>query len=108
MTGATGWVTLVVISDRFRGGRRKGVLVAMMCGVALVFFVTGLIGEAWSALFLAILVGIMGATILAYAPMLHTVCSEAVERRLVGAAIGSQTFWPPLLAVPLVRLCSGL
>ena len=31
----------------------------------------------------------MGATILAYAPMLHTVCSEAVERRLAGAAIGS-------------------
>ena len=31
----------------------------------------------------------MGATILAYAPMLHTVCSVAVERRLAGAAIGS-------------------
>ena len=67
----------------------KGVLVVMMCGGGLTCFVAGLIGEAWPVLFLAILAGIMGATILAYAPMLHTVCSEAVEPRLAGAAIGS-------------------
>ena len=89
MTGATGQVIWAVISDRFRGGRRKSVLIAMMCGGAFICFVAGLIGKTWPALFFAILAGIMGATILAYAPMLHTFCSEAVEPRLAGAAIGS-------------------
>ena len=85
MTGATGQVIRAVISDRFRGGRRKSVLIAMMCGGAFICFVAGLIGKTWPALFFAILAGIMGATILAYAPIAEAMAGTYEPTRKEGS-----------------------
>ena len=89
LTGTAGRIVWSVASDRVTDGRRKGVLVLMMSGAAAACLAAATVSDEWSAVALVALAGVMGATILAYAPMLHTVCAEAVEPRLAGAAIGS-------------------
>ena len=89
VAGAAGRIAWSVISDRVTHGRRKGVLVLMMSIGAGTCLAAGLVSEGWPAAALVVLAAAMGATVLAYAPMLHTVCAEAVEPKLAGAAIGS-------------------
>ena len=89
LTGTAGRIVWSVASDRVTDGRRKGVLVLMMSGAAVACLAAATVSDGWPVVALVALAGVMGATILAYAPMLHTVCAEAVEPRLAGAAIGS-------------------
>jgi MFS transporter, ACS family, hexuronate transporter len=89
VTGAAGRILWAIASDRVTHGRRKGVMVLMMSGAVIACGAAALVDGAWPALMLAVLAAGIGATILAYAPMLHTVCAEAVEPHLAGAAIGS-------------------
>ncbi len=92
LTGATGRVFWAFASDRFAGGRRKGVLVGIMTTAAAVMFVATAVSPTWHAVLLAALALVLGATVLAYAALLHTICAEAVPAKLAGAAIGSNLF----------------
>ncbi|MEK9725073.1 MAG: MFS transporter, partial [Rhodospirillaceae bacterium] len=107
VTGATGRVFWAFASDRFAGGRRKGVLVAIMTAAAATMFTAAAVSPSWHAGVLAALALVLGATVLAYAALLHTLCAEAVDPRLAGAAIGSNLFatslggavWPILFGL---------
>jgi len=87
--GAVGRVLWAFVSDRFTGRRRKGVflsiLTAAVAGMAALAAATG----SWPAAALIGVALLMGATILAYAALMHTLCAEAVPPKLAGAAIGS-------------------
>ncbi|MBT6095591.1 MAG: MFS transporter [Rhodospirillaceae bacterium] len=89
VTGAAGRILWSIASDRVTRGRRKGVMVMMMSGGVVTCTLAAMVGEAWPAVVLVALAAGAGATILAYAPLLHTVCAEAVKPELAGAAIGS-------------------
>lgn len=89
VAGASGRVLWALISDRLAGGRRKGVMVAMMAIGAAACALAALVGPMWAAWALVGIAMMAGASILAYAPIIHTICAEAVEPRQAGAAIGS-------------------
>jgi len=92
LTGASGRVFWAFASDRFARGQRKGVLVGIMTTAAAVMFVATAVSPSWHAVVLAAMALILGATVLAYAALLHTICAEAVPPKLAGAAIGSNLF----------------
>ena len=89
VTGAAGRILWAIASDRVTHGRRKGVMVLMMSGAVIACGAAAFVDGTWPPLMLAVMAAGIGATILAYAPMLHTICAEAVEPHLAGAAIGS-------------------
>lgn len=88
-SGASGRVLWAVASDRLAGGRRKGALVLMMSIAAAAGLIAALVGPGWPAFVLIGLAAATGATVLAYAPMMHTACAEAAEPGQAGAAIGA-------------------
>lgn len=89
VAGACGRILWSLASDRLARGRRKIVLVVMMSMAALAFAAAAAIGQGWPQAALVFVAVAAGATVLAYAPLMHTACAEAVEAGNAGAAIGT-------------------
>ena len=92
VSGATGRVFWAFVSDRFTGGRRKGIMVGTAGTAALAMALAAAVDASWPEIYLALLALLLGGTVLAYAALLHTICAETVAPKLAGAAIGSNLF----------------
>ncbi len=89
IAGASGRVLWSVVSDRLADGRRRIVLVVMMTIATAGFLAAAMVGADWPQAALVAVALAAGATVLAYAPLMHTACAEAVEPAYAGAAIGT-------------------
>ena len=87
--GAIGRVLWAFVSDRYTGGRRKGVFIAILAGAVAGMAAIAMASAAWPAAALLASAFLLGATLLAYAALMHTLCAEAVPPKLAGAAIGA-------------------
>jgi len=87
--GAVGRVLWALVSDRYTAGRRKGVFLTILTAAVAGMALAGAVTASWPAAMLMCLALLLGATILAYAALMHTLCAEAVPPQLAGAAIGS-------------------
>ena len=87
--GAIGRVLWAFVSARDTGGRRKGGFIAILAGAVAGMAAIAMASAAWPAAALLAIAFLLGATILAYAALMHTLCAEAVPPKLAGAAIGS-------------------
>ncbi len=85
---AIGRVGYSYLSDVAFGGRRKSVVLAVVCGGAISCAVAYFVNPAWPHWSLMLLALFMGGTIAAYAALILAMTAETVASALVGSAIG--------------------